>query len=85
MQIHPEKHSVQLHKRKLLNVVDDLCRFIMHEVVNVRGKFFFMKHKIWQRKINTLGFVNETINCTVSSLVAVLERIREKICIQCAL
>ena len=40
MQIHPEKHGVQLHKRKLLNVVDDLCRFIMHEVVNARGKFF---------------------------------------------
>ena len=39
MQIHPEKHGVQLHKRKLLNVVYDLCHFIMHEVVNVRGKF----------------------------------------------
>ena len=37
-----------------------------------------MKHKIWQRKINTLGFVNGTINCTVSPLVAVLERIRGK-------
>ena len=29
-----------LQEKQLLNVVDDLCRFIMHEVVNVRGKFF---------------------------------------------
>ena len=40
MQIHPDTHGVQLHEKELLNVVDDLCRFIMHEVVNVRGKFF---------------------------------------------
>ena len=40
MQIHPDKHGVQLHEKELLNVVDDLCRFIMHEVVNVNGKFF---------------------------------------------
>ena len=40
MQIHPEEHGSQLQEKQLLNVVDDLCRFIMHEVVNVRGKFF---------------------------------------------
>ena len=40
MQIHPELHSRQLHERQLLNVVDDLCRFILHEVVNIKGKFF---------------------------------------------
>ena len=40
MHIHPNKHGVQLHEKELLNVVGDLCHFIMHEVVNVRGKVF---------------------------------------------
>ena len=40
MQIHPDTHGVQLHEKEILNVVDDLCRFIMHEVVNVTGKLF---------------------------------------------
>ena len=40
MQLDPKKHGGQLHERQLLNVVDDLCRFILHEVVNVEGKFF---------------------------------------------
>ena len=40
MQIHPEEYGSQLHEKQLLNVVDDLCCFIMHEVVNARGKFF---------------------------------------------
>ena len=34
------RHGGQLHERQLLNVVDDLCCFILHEVVNVEGKFF---------------------------------------------
>ena len=34
------RHGGQLHERQFLNVVDDLCRFILHEVVNVEGKFF---------------------------------------------
>ena len=33
-------HYGQLHEKQLLNVVDDLCRFILHEVVNMKGKFF---------------------------------------------
>ena len=41
MHIHPEEHDSQLNEQQLLNVVDDLCHFIMHEVVNVRGKFFY--------------------------------------------
>ena len=28
-------------KKQLLNVVDYLCRLILHEVVNVRGKYFY--------------------------------------------
>jgi len=34
------QHDDYLHEKQLLNVVDDLSRFILHEVVNVRGKFF---------------------------------------------
>ena len=40
MQIHPEAHGRRLHEEQLLDVVDDLCHFIMHEVVNVRDKYF---------------------------------------------
>ena len=29
-----------LHEKQLLNVVDDLSRFILHEVVNKKGNFF---------------------------------------------
>jgi hypothetical protein len=84
LQIHPEQYRVRLHEKQLLDVVDDLCRFIMHEVVNVRGKFFY-EAQVWQRKINTLDFVSGTINGTVPPLVAFLERNRGKTCIQCAL
>ena len=31
----------QLQEKQLLNVVDDLCRFILHEVVNVKAKYFY--------------------------------------------
>jgi hypothetical protein len=34
-------HKDRLHEKQLLNLVDDLCRFIMHEVVNARGKQFY--------------------------------------------
>jgi hypothetical protein len=40
LKIHPEQHRVRLHEKQLLDVVNDFCRFIMHEVVNERGKFF---------------------------------------------
>jgi len=38
--IHHVPYGEVLQEKQLLNVVYDLCRFIMHEVVNVRGKFF---------------------------------------------
>ena len=34
------QHGEVLQEKQLLDVVDDLSRFILHEVVNVRGKFF---------------------------------------------
>ena len=33
-------HDDYLHEKRLLNVVDNLTRFILHDVVNVKGKFF---------------------------------------------
>ena len=41
MQIHAEMHHGQLQEKQLLNVVDNLCCFILHEVVNMRGKYFY--------------------------------------------
>ena len=46
MQIHPEQHKGQLNEKQLLNVVDDLCHFILHEVVNVRSKYFFHEQEL---------------------------------------
>ena len=34
------KHDGRLHEKQLLDVVDDLCRFILREVINLRGKYF---------------------------------------------
>ena len=34
-------HRGQLEEKQHLNVVDDLCRFILYEVVNVKGKYFY--------------------------------------------
>ena len=46
MQIHPKKHDGRLHKRQHLDVVDDLCYFILHEVVNMRSKYFFHEQEL---------------------------------------
>ena len=46
MQIHPEKHGGQFHERQLLNVVDDLCHFILHEVVDVKDNFFNKRQEL---------------------------------------
>ena len=34
-----ETHKSQLHEQQLLYVIDDLCRFILHEVVHIDGYF----------------------------------------------
>ena len=36
----------QLHEKELLEVVADLCHFIMHEVINPRGTFYSKDHKL---------------------------------------
>ena len=52
-----------LHEKQLLNVVDDLSHFILHEVVNVKGKFFHEAQDLATDDKYT-GFVNGTSNCT---------------------
>ena len=41
-----ETHKSQLHEQQLLNVVDDLCRFILHEVVHIDGYFVQPEHEL---------------------------------------
>jgi len=42
----PPRNIGQLHGRELLEVVADLCSFIMHEVVNPRGAFYSKDHEL---------------------------------------
>jgi hypothetical protein len=39
LQIHPTRNMGALHEKQLLEVVADLCRFIMHEVIHLEGIF----------------------------------------------
>ena len=32
-------HKGPIHEQQLLHIVDDLCRFILHEVVHIDGEF----------------------------------------------
>ena len=41
-----ETHKGQLHEQQLLYVVDDLCRFILHEVVHIDGYFVHPEHEL---------------------------------------
>ena len=40
MQDHPPRNYGILHEKQLLEVVADLCRFIMHEVINPKRTFY---------------------------------------------
>ena len=67
------RHGGQLHERQLLNVVDDLCRFVLHEVVNVEGKFFDETSDL-ARTINTFHFVSGTNSSTVKRPRGMMEK-----------
>ena len=41
-----KKYQGPLHEQQLLNVVDDLCRFILHEVVHIDGYFVHPEHEL---------------------------------------
>ena len=47
--------------------------FILHEVVNVEGKFFYGAQELTTEDKHTLDFVSGTINSTMPPLVALLE------------
>jgi hypothetical protein len=51
LQIQPRKHDDQLHEKQLLNVVVDLCRFILYEVIHVMGYFVHPEHELATKKI----------------------------------
>ena len=40
------KYQGPLHEQQLLNVADDLCRFILHEVVHIDGYFIHPEHEL---------------------------------------
>ena len=70
MHIHLEKHVGQLHGKELPNVVDDLCHFIMHEVINVRGKFFHEAQElaVEDKYIGLYGWHNQRHSAASSSV-----------------
>jgi len=41
-----ETHKGPLHEQQLLYVVDDLCRFILHDVVHIDEYFVHPEHKL---------------------------------------
>ena len=42
----PPLHVSPLHEQQLLFIVDDLCRFILHEVVHIGGEFVHPEHEL---------------------------------------
>jgi hypothetical protein len=74
LQIQPRRHEEQLHEQQLLNVVADLCYFILHEVIHVMGYFIHPKHELATEK-NTQVLVSGTLNTSVLALVALIGRI----------
>ena len=39
-------HNGPLHEQQLLFIVDDLCHFILHEVVHIGGEFVHPEHEL---------------------------------------
>ena len=53
-------HEGPLHEQQLLHIVDDLCRFILHEVVHIDGEFVHPEHE-YQPTKNMQASVSGTI------------------------
>ena len=49
LQDQPITHNGPLHEKQLLNILDNLCCFILHEVVHVH-RYFFTLNLNWQLK-----------------------------------
>jgi hypothetical protein len=63
-------HKDQLHEKQLLNIVNDLCRFIMHEVINARGKYFYDAQELTTdpKYIGLCEWENQEHRVTTSSI-----------------
>ena len=77
LQASQEEHQGPLHERQLLNVVDDLCRFILHEVVYIDGYFVHPEHEL---SIYFEASVSGTISNSEPAIVALVIRNRTKLC-----
>ena len=42
-------HEGPIHEQQLLHIVDDLCRFILHEVVHIGGELYASLH-LWENQ-----------------------------------
>jgi hypothetical protein len=65
-------------EQQLLNVVADLCRFILHEVVHIRGCFVHSEHELATEKKNMKVFVSGTLSTFVTAPVMLIGRIEQK-------
>ena len=74
-----EKYQGPLHGAQLLNVVDDLCRFILHEVVHIDG-YFVHRSMNCQLTQNIEASVSGTISNSEPAIVALVRRNRTKLC-----
>jgi hypothetical protein len=72
----------QLHEKQLLEVIADLCRFGMHEVIHPMGIFFSKDHELATdpKCISVCEWVNHS---TLPPQVAL--ETRKRICIQAIL
>ena len=50
LQDQPITHNGPLHEKQLLNILDNLCCFILHEVVHVHRYFFHPEHELATEK-----------------------------------
>ena len=71
-----ETHKGQLHEQQLLYVIDDLCRFILHEVVHIDGYFVHPEHEL---SIYFEASVSGTISNSEPAIVALVRRNRKKL------
>ena len=69
MQDQRETHKGQLHEQQFLYVVDDLCRFILHEVVHIDGYFVHPEHELSTESMNCQPTQNieASVSGTISS------------------
>ena len=71
-------HNGPLHEKQLLNILDNLCCFILHEVVHVHRYFFHPEHELATEKKNMKAFTSGTLSTSVPAPVASIRGNRTK-------